>query len=210
MHPKGSYHPEYGRQTEFRQYSTAGALSDECLSMPTACNVCSSRMNPLPTPHLAGNMFAARCTYVAKLMDPHPDVFREAMSEWSRATAREYPVCNDRNHPGCMGRNRYSSEHWILSHPGVLPCDLDANVDYIRGPPHDEQLSAAVEFIKGEKFDLQPAPRFDFSVFSDHERWMPCGTCGQNVSQRLTEYNFLYQTQPPQTWWGWKFFSSAS
>jgi hypothetical protein len=69
VHSKGSYHP-HEFQDQWRDYVTAGALSQECRLMPEYCNMCSSRMSPVPYPHSPGNMWAARCGYISELMDP--------------------------------------------------------------------------------------------------------------------------------------------
>ena len=69
VHSKGSYHP-HEFQDQWRDYVTAGALSQECRLMPEHCNMCSSRMSPVPYPHTPGNMWAARCGYISELMDP--------------------------------------------------------------------------------------------------------------------------------------------
>ena len=75
LRSKGSYNdtPEYKK---LRSFLTKGALSKECAGsdddndLPDKCNVCSSRMPPLPHPHTPGNMWLARCDYVSKLIDP--------------------------------------------------------------------------------------------------------------------------------------------
>ena len=54
LHSKGSFH----------------ALSKECATLPSTCNVCSSRMSPIPHPHTSGNMWLARCDYISRLMNP--------------------------------------------------------------------------------------------------------------------------------------------
>lgn len=58
LHSKGSYHP-HKQNDLLRDFLTKGALSEECANLPESCNVCSSRMSPLPHPHTAGNMWLA-------------------------------------------------------------------------------------------------------------------------------------------------------
>ena len=67
LHSKGSFHPSE-QNDKLRRFLTEGALSGECAHLPDTCNVCSSRMSPLPHPHTPGNMWLARCDYVAKLV----------------------------------------------------------------------------------------------------------------------------------------------
>ena len=85
VHSKGSYHP-HEFQDQWRDYVTAGALSQECRLMPEHCNMCSSRMSPVPYPHSPGNMWAARCGYISELMDP------QAGEDLHRADAKHSTV----------------------------------------------------------------------------------------------------------------------
>lgn len=189
LHSKGSFHSKHGRNSEMRQYLSEGALSEECLQMPKECNVCSSRMSPTPHPHTPGNMWAARCGYVAKLKDPK--TFSAEMHNTPDA---------HRGRAWCVGRGRFANEHWIHSHPWAAPCDLDTSTAYIKGT-----ISAyASKFAK----QLVRAPRFDVDVFRTSS-----GSClglGASQKERLKEYRFLYGQDPPIDWWGWKFFPRGS
>jgi hypothetical protein len=49
LHSKGSFHPKPENEV-LRPFLTSGALSRECLELPKSCNVCSSRMSPIPHP----------------------------------------------------------------------------------------------------------------------------------------------------------------
>jgi hypothetical protein len=49
MHSKGSFTPSKENDA-LRRFLTAGALSIECMELPDTCNICSSRMSPLPHP----------------------------------------------------------------------------------------------------------------------------------------------------------------
>jgi hypothetical protein len=49
LHSKGSFHPSRPND-KLRKYLTRGALSEECLNLPDTCDVCASRMSPLPHP----------------------------------------------------------------------------------------------------------------------------------------------------------------
>lgn len=125
LHSKGSFHKWKGQAATDRYYLTSGALSKECMHMPKTCNVCSSRMTPVPHPHTPGNMWAARCGYIAKLIDPKK--FREKMD--SDFLGRHNGA------PWCVGRGRFSDEHWVNSHPETAPCDLDTNQSFVSGHP---------------------------------------------------------------------------
>lgn len=179
LHSKGSFHatPE---NDKLRMFISRGALSKECATLPSTCNVCSSRMSPIPHPHTSGNMWLARCDYISRLMDPI--LFGNAMKKIAPTGTN------------CRGVGRFAAEHWVHSHPQVRPCDLHIDKRYVwnYSPLPDG------DFIK----DLQPAPRYSMAAYIFNQ----CGKNGQLLQQRLNEYDALYQEKPPQTWWGWQFF----
>jgi hypothetical protein len=55
LHSKGSFHSKPENEL-LRSFLTTGALSRECLELPKSCNICSSRMSPIPHPHTPGNL----------------------------------------------------------------------------------------------------------------------------------------------------------
>ena len=113
LHSKGSYtNSEQNRI--FRRFLTAGALSEEC-ALAEDCNVCSSRFSPLPHPHAPGNMWLARCDYVRELIDPFQ--FEKDMSSIVSTCSKTYKWFD--GGPWCDGRDRWSAEHWVHSHPSV-------------------------------------------------------------------------------------------
>jgi hypothetical protein len=182
LHAKGSFHPsEYN--DHMRRYITVGALSKECTSLPDQCNVCSSRMSPLPHPHTSGNMWTAKCDYIAKLYKP--EQFEQQMD----SLPRHPPV-----HPSAIGQGRFASEHWVYSHPDVLPCDVDGSSSYTWN-----YYDVPQHFTP----ELRPAPRFRFRRYLSPD--MP-NQHGQR-EERINEYKHLYNIDtPPQTWYGWRLF----
>ena len=101
LHSKGSFHWNKANE-KLRVYLTKGALSEECSNMPDTCNVCSSRMSPMPHPHTSGNMWLSRCEYVRKLIEPKN--FAPAMDRTNRDFSRIIEF-------HCFGIGRYASEH---------------------------------------------------------------------------------------------------
>jgi hypothetical protein len=122
LHSKALFHPK-PQNDIVRKYLTRGALSDECLNLPDTCNVCSTRMSPLPHPHVSGNLWLARCSYISQLIDPLK--FDEIMKG-----------VYERKETSCLGVGCYAFEHWVRSHPTNMPCD------YLhRAPPaRDEEI----------------------------------------------------------------------
>lgn len=198
IHSKGSFHDK-APNNHLRRYATAGALSEECRTMPDQCNTCSSRMSPIPYPQSSGNMWAARCGYVAKLMDPKKLV-----------SAMETTPGTRRGYAWCVGRKRYTNEYWLYSHPEASPCDLDADENYVWGYRDNLLALTKAKFKK----DLKPAPRFELSRFTSKYVALPsartCQGVGETEHERLVEYKSLYGNDPPEKWWGWSFFKTPN
>jgi hypothetical protein len=189
LHSKGSFHPSE-QNDKLRRFLTEGALSGECAHLPDTCNVCSSRMSPLPHPHTPGNMWLARCDYVAKLVDPF------ALKE--KKLPKQYLHDN-----ACHGYGRFFFEHWVHSHPSVSPCDLYAGNEYTWAYEHVPR----VPFRK----NLQRAPRFEFNHYVQMESSLcpltPDAVLGRQVKDYKTIYNSVALAD---SWWGWNFFTRAS
>ena len=184
IHNKGSYHP-HEKNDKFRRFLTRGALSDECANMPLTCNVCSSRFSPYPHPHTSGNMWVAKCDYIRNL--PDPTEFAEKMKGLQKPGMRLM----------CVGQGRYTSEHWIHSHPAVKPCDLSTEKKYVW---NYEDIPTGDDW----EIDLEAAPRYDFETYKGP------GGCADEITDlnyRLNEYKFLYNETVPDDWWGWKIWS---
>lgn len=182
IHTKGSFH-NHKSNTKLRKFLTRGALSEQCANLPSSCNVCSSRMSPIPHPHTSGNMWLARCNYINRLMTP-----QELKTKMSA-------ISHSKGDNACIGTGRYASEHWVHSHPSVMPCDLST----------DRLFNWSYENVPDEDFeiDLQPSPRFKMEVYRKEKI---CGKLGTSLKYRLDEYNALYSENVTDSWWGWKFF----
>mmetsp|Transcript_9150 Transcript_9150/g.25749 ORF Transcript_9150/g.25749 Transcript_9150/m.25749 type:complete len:316 (-) Transcript_9150:1729-2676(-) len=190
IHSKGSFHPNPAN-AKLRKFLTRGALSDSCSFLPEECNVCSSRMSPLPHPHTSGNMWLARCSYVKKLLNPI--IFKLAMGNI------EYPINVNKAQAWCLGRERYAAEHWIHSHPSVQPCDVAGDeINFFWGysgvPDH--------KFL----FNLSTAPRFPLQAYAK-KTVAGCNllTGEFNMSAYATvrriEYEWMYGEDSLKKWW---------
>ena len=200
LHSKGSYHPNESNH-RLRNFVTSGALSYECATLPDTCNVCSARMSPLPHPHTSGNMWLARCDYIAKLIDPLAQ--REG----------KLPERLNEDNP-CKGRGRYLGEHWVHSHPSVMPCDLYTGKEFtwahLQVPRVDlARMCLPPDLCKSQK-ELQKAPRFRFDDYilpglclNEHPETL---SINDFVKLRKQNYELLYNiTDLEESWWGWEF-----
>jgi len=183
IHNKGSFHASRNNN-KLRKFMTRGALSQACMNMPLTCNVCSSRMSPFPYPHTSGNMWAARCEYIQKLIDPL--VFAAKMN------VVRHELCKNCT---CFPFGRFSSEAWVYSHANSMPCDVSAA----------ESFSWSYDGIPEGNFEikLEPAPRFERKMYEKKV----CPKMGRSAEYRLLEYQALYNETVGKSWWGWKFFN---
>ncbi len=100
-----------------------GCLQGGALS---TSDVCGWRATPLPYPRISGNMWAARCSYIARLPDPasfEPVMERISASKWGKCPS------------WAVGRGRESAQHWILSHPSAVVSDVLPPISAAPGQP---------------------------------------------------------------------------
>jgi hypothetical protein len=203
MHSKGSFHPSI-RNDNLRAMATKSILSVECQSIDgETCNVCGARFSTFPHYHMSANMFTSHCSYMRNLLPPK--IFRSMMDKVMNVVM----TCPDPTIPRptflqiqngySVGTGRYSNEHWLGSHPYILPCDVYPN-DYQTG--YKKCPSRYTTWTP----DLQLAPRYDLSTFLqgtvDRSSWF----CGQG---RLLEYQLLYSrgTIPPPASFVWNYYT---
>lgn len=197
LHSKGSFHPSKENDS-LRSLLTKAALSDECASLPSSCDICSARFSPWPHPHTPGNMWLARCDYVSKLINPIK--FEERMFEIPKLKKRR----NATKLFATVGIDRYACEHYIHSHWKVQPCDLYTNESYVHSykgiPDHTDESD----------FQLKVAPRFPLEAYypsSKRTHWFNYFT---NLAHRMEEYQVLYNETPDSSFWGWRMEEWAS
>lgn len=196
MHSKGSFHSTRNNEA-LRRFLTKGIWSDECLHMPQACSACSSRFSPLPHQHYPGNMWVARCDYVSRLIPPSE--FEAAMGRVALLPGAAPPlVSGDEGESGWeLGLGRFSSEHWLPSHPLHAPCDVYNGTDF--------RWANAFAFVPATNW----APKLHVLPRSD----MPLGrycisACDQNLTKvkawRHFEWQALYPEAPlPGVLWNY-------
>jgi hypothetical protein len=217
IHDKGSFHnkPE---NVNFRRMLTQAVFSNECQANMTelGCNFCGARFSPIPHAHMPGNMWTAKCDYIKKLI--RPDAFVAAMDAMVDHFVKAHEVdpsiprpgsnkqpsyveillgSHPISHPSHTGIGRYAMEHWLGSHPSMLPCDVYPGVydwKYLNLP------DSKTPWVP----DLKTAPRFPLNKTTVslpflRTRKDPVWFCGP---AKLLEYGFLYNNElpPPQSY----------
>lgn len=111
FHNKGSHH-QNSDNLRFRRALDCFVLTPHCLPALDRFDICGWRISPIPTPHYSGNFWWARCSYVAKLVNPvdllKNGTFLKLSSSISGAIHHT---------------NRFFAEHWIASYPIFHPAD---------------------------------------------------------------------------------------
>uniref|UniRef100_A0A7S3L046 Uncharacterized protein n=1 Tax=Amphora coffeiformis TaxID=265554 RepID=A0A7S3L046_9STRA len=131
MHSKGTFH-NTRENVNFRRSITNAVLHPDCLELNVdQCNVCALQFVPFPI-HAAGNMWTASCSYVRQLIPPlefRPRIeeaaeYIQSMKQHGRLQMRLSAISNT-----MLGKKRYSNQHWIGTHPNVVPCQMaDPNI----------------------------------------------------------------------------------
>jgi len=97
------------------------------------------------------------------------------------------------------GTGRYAYEHWITSHPDLVPCDVYQNKGYTWG--YDILPGRTNSWIP----NISLAPRFPLSAY--RRRNLTKNEILNLIDQRLKEWLVLFQKGPPNNSWIWRLFS---
>lgn len=206
MHNKGSLRPTVENH-QLRRMLTKSIFSKECLidKQFASCNVCSARFSPLPHFHAPGNMWVASCSYVSKLIPPNE--FEGRMFDVLKSAPKKTFGRLTNLHSFEVGTERFSAEHWIHSHPDVVPCDVYPGIfvwSYGAIPSNNNWTPNLVD-----------APRFSIDAYkieglnskSMIERkvapWF-------SLSGRIHEWMVLYGKIPHEESWTWDFYQKSN
>lgn len=130
IHSKGSYH-HTDVNRNWRRELTNAVLHPQCLAPPNeSCNVCGTSFFTRFAFMFPGNMWTAKCSYVKKLLPPKDggeyDV-KKKESVMKFLKMRLYGVFDTtllEDRVDYFGLGRYRLEHWIGSHPSIMPCEM--------------------------------------------------------------------------------------
>jgi hypothetical protein len=140
MHNKGSF-TDTSVNKFWRRHLTMAVTSQHCLQPANdTCNVCGLQFWPMWVPFFPGNFWAAKCSYVKQLVPPRnyssvtaslKDRVTELVQQ-DKLSIELFPPDKFPAEPDRYGLDRFAAEHWIGSHPQLVPCDLSdtASIHY--------------------------------------------------------------------------------
>jgi hypothetical protein len=180
--------------------------SEMCLRPQNdVCSVCGMLLLPWPALHMVGNFFTADCSYVNKLVQPLD--FGQRMADVTkkmllRKLQNRFVDGLLPEAPWHYGIDRWSSEHWIGSHPDVRPCDLseEPRIEHWRDSPREAtELSWAM------------APRHSASASWSYVKPIPEQ---EDIRMRevyllagsLFKWSQLYNKTPDASSWIWDWY----
>jgi hypothetical protein len=233
LHSKGSFHsegPKFATQDIWRQRLTEAASHQLCLEgiRNGTCDTCSLLLQPLPGIHYPGNMWAASCEHVKRLLPPNTfakdmdkvvQVFKKLRDTRQRLNTTFFAQM-----PHMMGRKRFAAEHWIGSHPNLKhPCDLSAGVtanlsEWLH--PEEGSNSRGGRRLSLSSHDFQLGQWPSYPIDFEHWDYFRYGRRGHIVLEtpalRLRDYFLLpgqlmkwyqlYQRAPSSESWIWTWF----
>ena len=130
IHSKGSYH-HTDVNRNWRRELTNAVLHPHCLNPPNdTCNVCGTSFFTRFAFMFPGNMWTSKCSYIKKLLPPYDGGEYDSRKKESIARflkMRLYGVLDAtllEDRIDYFGLGRYRLEHWIGSHPSIMPCEM--------------------------------------------------------------------------------------
>eukprot|EP01084_Bolivina_argentea_P292905 503688_1 len=198
IHGKGTFHSKkentlLRRMMMFALFSKNGCLhSSNKTNLPYSCNVCGARFSPVPHHHFPGNFWMAHCSYITQLISPK--TFEQEMDEKIK-----FPLNLSHVKPWRFGFGRFSSEHWVSSHPTMVPCDVYVG-SYVHG------FRTLPLRLTNKKFNLSLAPRFNREQLFRKQFKFERHEVNFRIDGILYQYNALYATMPPNDSWIWNFY----
>jgi hypothetical protein len=210
LHTKGSYHVS-NKNTNWRRLLTAAAVSPECVNPPnTTCNLCGLQFFTQFTFFVPGNMFTASCDYVQKLLPFEHNIYAKAREQ----VVEELLLLKLRNRLKAtllwdqrdfLGLDRYSDEHWIGSHPDLIPCDMD---------PQGSLEDVFLGILKESEFEWAMGPRNIGICGGINDSLQPVVRSDPDLRRRemlllpglIVKWLALYGRVPDPSSWVWTFF----
>lgn len=208
IHSKGSYHANV-KNTHWRRALTDAAVADGCINPPgDVCNLCGIQFFTQFTFFIPGNMFTAHCDYIRKLLpfDEYKTKREEAvMNVLSLRLRNQLKAVLIWDQRDFYGLDRYSDEHWVGSHPDVIPCDMDpiGSLEHVfQGVTTNKDFSWGMGprnkgVCGGINDRLQASVSTDVSIRQREIQLLP---------GNIVKWYSLYNRIPGKSSWVWDYF----
>ena len=224
LHPKGSFH-SHGKQTLWRRMLTDAALHPNCTDPPDdRCTVCGAQYYPIFGSMFPGNMFTASCSYVKQLLPPVEGGEYERRREQSirqffllrleRVLQNTFGFHQD----VFYGLGRYQWEHWVGSHPALIPCEMHSPkmsfMDMAMQEVIDEGALSRKDNLD-EQWSLGPNRLMIFDLPGQSPKWLKSNDREGNFRQyyltagHLIRWIEQYQQVPSLDSWVYDHFPSG-
>jgi hypothetical protein len=220
MHNKGSF-TDTSVNKFWRRHLTMAVTSQHCLQPANdTCNVCGLQFWPMWIPFFPGNFWAAKCSYVTKLVPARnyssvtaslKDRVTELVQQ-EKLSIELFPPDKFPAEPDRYGLDRFAAEHWIGSHPQLVPCDLSdtASIHYWYTKDRNQ---TELNFAMAPRRPLR-APLKLWPVMTDMKKVKLKVLNSPELRSKeyflLPGYIFkwyaLYQEFPPASSWVWSWF----
>ena len=225
LHPKGSFH-SHGRQTLWRRMLTDAALHPNCTDPPDdRCTVCGAQYYPIFGSMFPGNMFTASCSYVKQLLPPVEGGEYERRREKSIRQfflLRLEGVLQNTfgfHQDVFFGLDRYQWEHWVGSHPALLPCEMHSPkmsfMDMAMQEVTDEDVRPRKRSLE-KQWSLGPNRLMTFDIPGQSPKWLNRNDDEGNFRQyyltagHLIRWIEQYQQVPALDSWVYRHFPSGT
>ena len=194
-------------------HGTRAAMSELCLHAEN-CNLCGLVFFTLPAFMMVPSTWSAECTYINLLLPP--EVFVQRMQEFIMRAIFEklkdrlsFNIVKERSDH--LGLGAYSMEHWVGSHPSLLPCDLS---DRSMGLPYwtssivnasDFQLTSGAHHNLGPSYECSLQQE---SIVRANKKLRKMEF--YLLAGRIFKWYSLYGTVPPQSSFVWRYFPDGA
>jgi hypothetical protein len=220
MHKKGSITATSVNKF-WRRHLTMAVTSQHCLKPANdTCNVCGLQFWPMWIPFFPGNFWAAKCSYVTKLVPATnyssvtarlKDRVTELVQQ-DKLSIELFPPDKFPAEPDRYGLDRFAAEHWIGSHPQLVPCDLSdtASVHYWYTQDRNQ---TELNFAMAPRRPLR-APLKLWPVMTDMKKVKLKVLNSPELRSKeyfllpgyIFKWHAIYQELPPASSWVWSWF----
>jgi hypothetical protein len=165
-------------------------------------------------------MFTAKCSYLSKVLSP-ADYKEKSIQLWDyqHQMKLEGSYYNDLFAwaPNHVGYDRYASEHWLGTHPDLVPCDVSSTI-VLKHWQKEKERNYLHEFVwnMAPRQPILNAP-WDWHNYCDKTFNITIATANDNRFQQyfllrgaIYRWTTFYQQIASRSSWVWTWFPDGS